>query len=84
MVRRRGEVIWNPVDGQVVGLDLQTSRYFSLNHSATTLWELLEQDVSADDLAHTLMRDHHLDEATARRDVEAFLAELSDNGLLEG
>lgn len=82
MLRHR-EVIWRPVDGRVVGLDLRSSRYFSLNDSAAVLWEQLDRDVGPEDLAEVLVERYGIERPAADADVEAFLAELRSTGLLE-
>ncbi|MHB8437638.1 MAG: PqqD family protein [Acidimicrobiales bacterium] len=83
MARRRSDVIWRPVDGRVVGLDLATSRYFSLNGAGSALWELLEAEVSADEMVAALVARYGIDSAAARTDVDAFLADMRDSGLIE-
>ena len=84
MARRRGgEVIWRPVDGRVVGLDLRSSQYFSLNPSGTVLWEVLERDAGPDELAEALVDRFGVTRAVADADVDAFLVELRGLGLLE-
>lgn len=83
MIRRTSEVIWRPVEGRVVGLDLTSSRYFSLNPSAGVLWERLASEAEPEDLVEVLEREYGLDAAQARADVEAFLAELRDAGLID-
>ncbi len=82
-MRRHEEVIWRQVDGRVVGLDLRSSRYFSLNGSAAVLWEALADDVAAEELAEMLVANYGIERRAADADVESFLAELSGNGLLE-
>ncbi len=82
-MRRQREVIWRAVDDRVVGLDLRTSRYFSLNNSAAVLWAQLEGDVGVDELAELLVDRYGIERATAHRDVEAFLDEMRSTGLLE-
>lgn len=83
MARRRSDVIWRPVDGRVVGLDLQTSRYFSLNASGTALWDLLAGDVTESQMADVLVERFGIDRQAAEADVELFLADMGENGLLE-
>lgn len=83
MVRQRREIIWRPVDGRVVGLDLRTSRYFSLNATAATLWEELGRGAALDQLAEVLVTRYGIEPSTAERDVDAFLTELRGNDLLE-
>jgi hypothetical protein len=83
VIRRHSEVIWRPVDGRVVGLDLRSSRYFSLNPSAVALWDRLAADAEPDDLVEVLEREYGLDAERARADVEAFLGELRGAGLID-
>lgn len=82
MVRRRDELIWRPVSGRVVGLDLRSSRYFSLNPTAAVLWDQLGQDAAPDQLAEVLVTRFGIGRPAAEADVEAFLSELRSNGLL--
>jgi hypothetical protein len=83
MARRRDEVIWRPVDGRVVGLDLRSSRYFSLNPSASALWEALEGDADPDELAGVLVDRYGIELSAAVADVDCFLVDLRGLGLLE-
>ena len=83
MIRRDSEVIWRPVEGRVVGLDLKSSRYFSLNPSAGVLWDRLASEAEPEDLVEVLEREYGLDAVQARADVEAFLGELRDAGLID-
>jgi hypothetical protein len=82
-MRRQREVIWRVVDGRVVGLDLRTSRYFSLNHSAAELWQELERDLGPAELAELLMGRYGIERSTAEADVAVFVEELRGSGLLE-
>ncbi|MHB1710627.1 MAG: PqqD family protein [Acidimicrobiales bacterium] len=81
-VRRRPDALWREVDGQVVGLDLGSSRYFSLNDTGRVLWCLLEEPVDVAVLVAELVRRFGVDEERAHEDVEAFLEALGDYGLL--
>ena len=84
MMQRRSDVIWRVVDGNLVGLDMRSSRYFTLNSSAVLLWDLLEHESEPDELADALVREHHIGHYQAKADVEAFIVSLRQNGLLEG
>ena len=53
-----------------------------LNPTATRIWELLERETTVDDLVKTLTGEYDVDAATARKDVEAALAEMRQKGLL--
>lgn len=76
-------MIWREVDGRVVGLDLRSSRYFSLNATGSYLWRLLGEGVGREDLAGRLAAEFSLDHEVAARDVSQFLDSLRAGDLLE-
>lgn len=53
-----------------------------LNESASFLWKQLEEGVQSDQLVAALQSEYEVNEEVARRDVEAFLAVLSQQGIL--
>lgn len=53
-----------------------------LNESASFLWKRLEEEMKQDQLVAVLQAEYELSEEVARRDVEAFLAILSQQGIL--
>lgn len=52
------------------------------NPVGSRIWELADGTRTLDQIAATLAAEYEIDEAHARRSVEAFVAELSDKGLL--
>ena len=55
----------------------------TVNETGAFLWEQLMDDSSLEELCANMVQEYAIDESTARRDIEAFLNILSDNGLLE-
>ena len=82
MTQLRNEIIWRTVDGRVIGLDLRSSRYFSLNGTAATLWPSLLRDAGLIELRDHLVEEFGADPAEAEADVDAFLDQLRAEGLL--
>jgi hypothetical protein len=79
--RNRAE--WRLVDGESVIVNLETSYYYGLNRSGTLLWTALaDRARSADELARELAEACGIDEARARGDVDALLADLTREDLL--
>jgi len=76
-------ISWREVDDEVVILDLETSKYLSLNGSAAVLWLALQKPVGVDGLAAELASRFELDEATARTDAEAFVEDCRGRDLIE-
>ncbi len=74
---------WRSVDGEVVGLALADSEYFTVNESATLLWDMLARGTTEQAMAAGLVERYGLDEAAAKADVRAFVAALKERGLLD-
>jgi len=81
---RAADLHWREVEGEVVALDMADSEYLSINASGTPLWAALREGATRDELVSRLRERHDLDAATAERDVDAFLAQLRERGLLTG
>lgn len=81
VVTRRvaGELVLVPVASGGVARD---TRFFVLNDSAERLWSLLEVPSTAAELARHLTESFEVDDARARADVDAFLADLDAQGAI--
>ena len=77
-------VQWHLVDGEVIGLDVTRSEYFSVNNSGATLWSRLAEGTTEQCLVDELRREYGLSDDAARADVAAFLYELRNRRLLVG
>src|SRR3954447_14497730 len=80
---RADNVFWREVDGQVIALDLRSSRYLSTNATATALWPQLAEGAEPAELVQTLVERHRVERERAAADVESFLRWLDDEELLE-
>ena len=56
----------------------------ALSESGALLWERLQDDATIDDLVEVLLAEYEVERDQAEKDVRAFVAYLSDNGLIEG
>ena len=74
-----GEYLLVPLGAQVVDMN----GLIVLNDTGAYLWELLEQDRTVHELATALAERFDVSIETARSDVEIFLDEIDQLGLLE-
>jgi hypothetical protein len=79
----RDAIEWREVEGEIVALDVGAAEYVAANPAGATLWHALSGGTSRDQLVQALTRDFAVDEETAGRDVDAFVATLRERGLLE-
>ncbi len=55
----------------------------SLNGSASLLWSLLENGATEEQLLAAILEKYDVDEATAKRDISAFLDKMRSSGCLD-
>ena len=83
-VRLREDALeWRVVEGEVVALDLRSSTYLAINRTGTVIWPELVAGATREELASRLAERYDLDRSAAETDLEAFLAELAEQDLLD-
>ncbi|WP_163544376.1 PqqD family protein [Occultella kanbiaonis] len=83
MKLRRDGVTWREIDGEMVILDLKTSKYLTTNRAGTTLVRLLAEDRSTGDLTDALVTEFGISTDQAAGDVATFVDSLEQWGLLQ-
>jgi Coenzyme PQQ synthesis protein D (PqqD) len=79
---RDEDLSWRQVGDEVIVLDLRSNSYLSINESGTALWQMLVDGSTPEGMTARLTTDYGLDQDTAQSDVDAFVAMLTDLGLL--
>ena len=80
---REEGLTWREIDDEVVALDVETATYLSANASGRLLWRSLSEGATREELVSSLVDEFEIDADRAGADVDAFLGELSQRGLLE-
>ena len=73
---------WRLVDGDVLGLDLQTEEYFVIKGSGVALWSRMADGATDEELAGLLSERYDLPLERARTDVAAFVDTLRRRGFV--
>jgi len=79
---RNSKTISGRLLDEMVMMDLDQGKYFSLNQSATAIWELLEKPLSQDELCAMLMEDYDVEKAQCSKEVREHLDEMINLGLV--
>ena len=74
-----GEHLLVPLGAQVMDLN----GLITLNETAASIWELLAEERGLDELVAAVEARFEVDAATARADVETFVSQIRQLGLLE-
>ena len=77
------EVLFRELAGEAVLLDLKSQRYFGLDPVGTRIWQLLDERRRTDGLLEAMLDEFDVEEAQLRQDLDAFLHQLTDAGLIE-
>ena len=80
---RARDLSWEQLDDEIIILDLAGSSYLKLNGTGVVLWRALLAVADETRLVKALLEEYDVDQATAKRDVAAFLTKLKRAGLLE-
>ena len=70
------------LDGRLIVLDIEESRYLTLSMSGTMLFRLMENGAGFDALTDALVAEYDIDVEQAAADVRLFLEELREAKLL--
>lgn len=73
---------WREVEGEVIVLDLEGNVYISLNGSGAVCWHALAEGATREEIVRRVTGHFDVDAERAGADVDAFLARLSEHGLL--
>jgi hypothetical protein len=79
---RTESLSWREIDGEIVILDLQASKYLSLNGSGALIWRALTEGADDSAIVDRLSSHFEIDKQQAATDVAAFLDQCVELGLV--
>ncbi len=79
---RNSKTISGRLHDELVMMDLDQGKYFSLNPVATRLWDLLDKPLKIDELCGFLMDEYEVEFEQCRREVTEHLEEMVSLGLV--
>lgn len=81
----REDVVFTDLDdGSAVLLHLESKYYYSLNDTGSFLWKLIEKQegTTEQEMINELCDAYDVDKTKAKQDVEEFVRDLSEQGLI--
>ena len=80
---RISETISGRLSDELVMLDLQKGKYFSLNNVATRIWDLLENPMDIDEMCLILDGEYEVNRDQCRKEVREYIDEMIRLGLVK-
>ena len=81
VVLRRGPIA-EPVDDELVMLDIDAGKYYGLNGIASAIWRNLEEGIRVEDLCTRLCENYDVGMDQCSAEVLLFLRELETRNLI--
>ncbi|MBF0406255.1 MAG: PqqD family protein [Candidatus Riflebacteria bacterium] len=81
-IKSSDELISTPVKDELVMMNVETGKYFGLNHVATTVWQNLQNEISVADLCEKVCSEFEVSPEVCRSEVMAFLETLHQKDLI--
>lgn len=82
ILQRKGDMLFNEIDGEVVMLSIENSEYYGMDKVGSFIWKLLEQPLSFKELVNSLLNKFDVSKEQCTTDVLAFLKKLTDKELV--
>jgi hypothetical protein len=82
MIKIAPQLSWPPVDGEVAVYDSRDGKHHVFNSSAARIWHRIAEGLGAVEIASELAAEHRAPVESVRRDVDLFIAEGLELGLL--
>ena len=73
-----GEYIIIPIGSTV----LEFNGMITVNEVGVTLWNMLQEEVTMDELVQGVLAEYEVEEAVAKKDIQEFVDVLTKNGIL--
>jgi hypothetical protein len=80
---RNNKTITGRLSDELVMMDIDAGKYFSLNPVATRIWDLLENPLDTNELCSILQNEYDIDAGQCKKDVEDYLVEMVKAGLVK-
>jgi hypothetical protein len=82
-IRRNRDVVYADMNGDTVMFSLEQDEYYGLNDKGTRIWQLLEHDMSVQEICTILGSEYDVSDTQCRDDTRRFLQELLDHHVIE-
>jgi hypothetical protein len=79
---RNSKTISGRLHDELVMMDIDQGKYFSLNPVATRIWDLLEKPLDLDELCEVLIDEYDVEPEQCRLEVEEHIAEMVRSRLI--
>ena len=78
----RNDIDTTDLNGEIVMMDLEKGRYFSLNGVGSRIWEIIEKPIEVNKLVESLLEEYDVNRNECEENVLEFLGKLNDANIV--
>lgn len=82
VVSHRKDIDTTDLNGDIVMMDLDKGRYFSLNSVGSRIWELIEEPVQINKVVESLLEEYDITKNECEENVLEFLNKLNESQII--
>ena len=82
VVSRRNDIDTTDLNGEIVMMDLEKGRYFSLNGVGSRIWEIIEEPIGINKIVDCLLEEYDVSRNECEENVLEFLGKLDDANII--
>ena len=80
--KRKNGLLTADMNGEAVMMDIETGKYYNLGDTGGRIWQLLDISRTPEQICQVLLQEYDVNRETCMSDVEKFLEELTQRGLV--
>lgn len=77
------EHLYSNLNDEAVVLSVKSGKYYGLKGAGVVIWRALETPSTIDEIRSSLMNEYEVEENKCQQEIQTFLAQLIDEGLIE-
>ena len=71
------------LNGEAVVLNIKNGKYYGLNTVGVTIWEVIQNPSSFEDIKSVILREYEVDDTTCGEEIKSFLEIMKKENLIE-
>lgn len=82
VVSRRSDIDTTDLNGEIVMMDLEKGRYFSLNGVGSRIWEIIDEPIEINKIVDSLLEEYDVNRNECEENVLEFLDKLNNANII--
>ena len=82
VIKRSPEIVHTDMDGETVMMSIEQGNYYGIDSIGSDIWNMLEGEMSIEDLCLKLCEKYDVEESQCQQDVISFLEKMQEHKVI--